>query len=1285
VPDLIVKGGFDPSGIEAGVDRGALKLQEFQRLAAQVANNLPEIDMGKLLGGKKIDDSIEALKRLQGEALRTKAALTDMTPPSFGDMATILGVRTQAEREAAKSASALKEVMLQQGQAATRAASGNRAYALGIEQIAQANRRAVAPTRDLIEGMSASGRIGQTTEMMRKLGDVSLRTADGVSATGHAFEGGHVSATRFGRVLEMVAFQAAGVEGPLGRLAGLAVTFGGGEIALIGVAAAVAVLAGAYQFLTKARRDAEETQDKALAGLRSEAESAIPPVIKAHLALAAAIREEKEAREGLLLRAAKVAGEGLTLLAQPTQLGAAIAAEAQRRDQENATQAARDHALAVTAGIKAVSDFQQVNAKALTESIMLGTANSFQYTQAAGLVEILDREVQRHLGTLDEQAERYRVLIGLRTVLDAVPAAQRAGQAQIIASDLAARQQGLQAEQQALQDALDQQLITRQDFLVKSRALIVKGADADIEALRGKLFLAAAVQVAPGTAAATEKENNLRALQAEIDLRLKLRDATLAHNAAQQELNKSQIVEHGLPTAGVATLLAAPVVAELKLKPRIDPGEVQAAIASFEAATSKGLSDNEVQRALDVWLQLQPVLDEINIKLKDIGNADFTPWREQLSEVASIVGGVADALQATRDVIEGTGRDAGDAIGNVVDLGHSLSDLGSSLAHGDVFGAIASGINAIGSVGKLLGFGKSETELKLEQAVRDNAAAVRAMTKALLDQIQGAPRITQQRDIINRVLSDPAAQSALARSDTSAFSDALLDMGLTLDQVRVIAREYGISLVQDHHLVQGGADRLREALDLAAEAATHISKSYEAQKTWIDQYKTIFGGMAGQGPAWGASVDRNRLIGQLGVDPATKARVAALDLATEQGRAAYLEWIRQMATLGAAGMLTAEQLGQIPDVGTLLGDLADQTKALEDAQRAYTDAIRDAIQTALGDIAERNRFFPDRTPVATFGEQAAAASGLAPVIKQALLGLNATNAKDRQELLNRLFTLLLNSQTGALTKDQTGGLDAQDFQDLILELADTLNGIASAEKEAADAAKQAADEALAAARTAREQAATEAELRAALTGQSMDAASKFSREVKRLTATVPSFAKFFDGLDLTAKDPASKKLLQNKLLELMDQFGGTDFSALGISRDEFMQFLQDGADSLGLFTDQMNEATKSLFNFPTGINLAALEFEAQAAGAQTLLQSRPNDGAMLPSLTSALTSLAQSTPTSSLADLSSMPSGAGIFVTGNIYIYVTEAETDPLTLARRIADQARRTNLARTGDPTRSA
>ncbi len=68
-----------------------------------------------------------------------------------------------------------------------------------------------------------------------------------------------------------------------------------------------------------------------------------------------------------------------------------------------------------------------------------------------------------------------------------------------------------------------------------------------------------------------------------------------------------------------------------------------------------------------------------------------------------------------------------------------------------------------------------------------------------------------------------------------------------------------------------------------------------------------------------------------------------------------------------------------------------------------------------------------------------------------------------------------------------------------------------------------------------------------------------------------------------------------------------------MSRAEFLAFITNGADALDSFNRSVQDATKQMLNFPTGINLAALEFQAQAAGANRVARViDPTDNGRLP-------------------------------------------------------------------------
>jgi hypothetical protein len=66
------------------------------------------------------------------------------------------------------------------------------------------------------------------------------------------------------------------------------------------------------------------------------------------------------------------------------------------------------------------------------------------------------------------------------------------------------------------------------------------------------------------------------------------------------------------------------------------------------------------------------------------------------------------------------------------------------------------------------------------------------------------------------------------------------------------------------------------------------------------------------------------------------------------------------------------------------------------------------------------------------------------------------------------------------------------------------------------------------------------------------------------------------------------------------QAGVLSPQALGLSESDFFLFLQQAAEYLESFGKELDKATRSTVNLPRAINLAALEFKAQAAGGRSI-------------------------------------------------------------------------------------
>lgn len=154
------------------------------------------------------------------------------------------------------------------------------------------------------------------------------------------------------------------------------------------------------------------------------------------------------------------------------------------------------------------------------------------------------------------------------------------------------------------------------------------------------------------------------------------------------------------------------------------------------------------------------------------------------------------------------------------------------------------------------------------------------------------------------------------------------------------------------------------------------------------------------------------------------------------------------------------------------------------------------------------------------------------------------------------------------------------------------------------------------------------DIRSRLLGTGEDPAQLFENVIASFAAGAPDFfAHFMEGFGTgTFGTEALREQLRTQVLEWLDQvrLGQITPETLGLTQDQFTQFLEDAADFLDQFNVELedvtaaaNEATKSLLNMPSGINLAALEFQAQAAGGTrggTIISEpfRGTDGASQP-------------------------------------------------------------------------
>lgn len=162
-------------------------------------------------------------------------------------------------------------------------------------------------------------------------------------------------------------------------------------------------------------------------------------------------------------------------------------------------------------------------------------------------------------------------------------------------------------------------------------------------------------------------------------------------------------------------------------------------------------------------------------------------------------------------------------------------------------------------------------------------------------------------------------------------------------------------------------------------------------------------------------------------------------------------------------------------------------------------------------------------------------------------------------------------------------------------------------------------------------------------------------------------------------DAGVREKLRQQLLEWIDlaNLGTLKPEDLGLTQDQFNQFLKDGADFLDKFGASVNEATKSLLNMPVGINLKAFEFAASAAGGRhpwdpggSASPPRPGVGGWTPTGVP-LTPIGEGTP----------PVIHTVHIAGGVSVVVEGKQDDPLATARAVKQVFERWAIGTTGSP----
>lgn len=194
-----------------------------------------------------------------------------------------------------------------------------------------------------------------------------------------------------------------------------------------------------------------------------------------------------------------------------------------------------------------------------------------------------------------------------------------------------------------------------------------------------------------------------------------------------------------------------------------------------------------------------------------------------------------------------------------------------------------------------------------------------------------------------------------------------------------------------------------------------------------------------------------------------------------------------------------------------------------------------------------------------------------------------------------------------------------------------------------------------------------------LRGEPQDAASSIAREVAAAAKLSPAITDAFKNVDFV--DQAA---VRQAFLGLFNKFDLGQLTAedLGLSKEDFLKFLDDGAGFLDDFNNSVLGATKNLLNVPDISTLAELEFRARSP------INRPGDGASLPPfvpdispITDAASALRIVADFLKQQQAKPAPTSLTQNITGPINVNIQGKVDDPAANARAVRAEFTRTTL----------
>lgn len=315
-------------------------------------------------------------------------------------------------------------------------------------------------------------------------------------------------------------------------------------------------------------------------------------------------------------------------------------------------------------------------------------------------------------------------------------------------------------------------------------------------------------------------------------------------------------------------------------------------------------------------------------------SADTKAAIQTLNDTSRIIG----AIEGIGNAFGGLDDDIQRVLSSVGQLSVSIADVAANASFGNIVGLVGA---AGGLLGSLFG-GDNELKRTMQennerlQALRDEISGLTERLSSLRQAQEATQALspTEFAGIAAVSIFDPSQAERLLNERIERF-------GLTLDELDRIAEAQGLDLVKENgRIVANGFEVLNQVLGLTIEDLTNFGTSLSEQQQVLETRDAL-----GLGPNAGlpddvAALARTREIelSNLNLDPALEAKIAGLDLTTEEGRQAFLEFNRMLFQMAENGQLTAEQLGTFESVQELLGPINDAAIGLQGFDEAVNDA-----------------------------------------------------------------------------------------------------------------------------------------------------------------------------------------------------------------------------------------------------------------------------------------------------------------------------------------------------------